>query len=139
MITIIYYTTKGEIVSKFGVPEFAVDSYIPEEGLTKTIIANDIDVSLYYIKNNGLTLLPAKPDINYKFNYDTEVWEIDPIITGNLIRDTRNSLLEEADILIFKAEDLGQPTTVLRQYRQALRDVTKQEGFPLNVTFPEIP
>ena len=39
-------------------------------------------------------------------------------------RIERNLLLDKADIEINKAEDLGQDSTILRAYRQALRDST---------------
>ena len=42
------------------------------------------------------------------------------------VREARSTLLAQADILINKAEDKGQDSSALRQYRQDLRDVTKQ-------------
>ena len=39
-------------------------------------------------------------------------------------RFERDSLLKKVDIAIYKAEDLGQDTQLLRAYRQALRDAT---------------
>lgn len=55
------------------------------------------------------------------------------------IREDRDARLVEADILIFKAEDLGVDTTIYRAYRQALRDVPEQEGFPEQVSWPAKP
>ena len=55
------------------------------------------------------------------------------------IRAERNARIAEADIAINKAEDAGQDTTVLRQYRQALRDVPQQAGFPDSVSWPVNP
>jgi hypothetical protein len=54
-------------------------------------------------------------------------------------RDKRSTLLAEADILINKALDNGQDATALRAYRQALRDITTQTGFPQDVQWPELP
>jgi hypothetical protein len=45
-------------------------------------------------------------------------------------RAERDKLLAEADILIYKAEDAGQDTTALREYRQALRDATNDWIMP---------
>jgi len=39
-------------------------------------------------------------------------------------RADRNALLDKVDKVINKAEDLGNDSTVLRTYRQALRDAT---------------
>lgn len=42
----------------------------------------------------------------------------------NEFRAERNALLDKVDKAINKAEDLGNDSTVLRTYRQALRDAT---------------
>jgi len=43
------------------------------------------------------------------------------------VRAMREPLLLEADWRINKAEDMGEDTTELRKYRQALRDITSQD------------
>ena len=55
-------------------------------------------------------------------------------------RSTRSSLLEGTDWIIIKYLDME--TSVPQEwkdYRQALRDVTEQDGFPGNVNWPEEP
>lgn len=67
---------------------------------------------------------------------------IRPPMTAELeavVRAQRAPLLTGADIAILKAEDAGQDTAALRQYRQALRDITAQPGFPTAVTWPPVP
>ncbi|ATC93514.1 phage tail assembly chaperone [Pseudoalteromonas tunicata] len=57
------------------------------------------------------------------------------------VREVRSTLLTQADILINKADDQAQDSSALRQYRQALRDVTKQNialGEAFN-PFPALP
>lgn len=54
------------------------------------------------------------------------------------IREARKPLLLSADILINSAQDLGIDTHLLRQYRQALRDVTKQ-NFDFGQKFDPFP
>lgn len=49
------------------------------------------------------------------------------------VRSKRNSLLEETDF--YGLSDVTMPDNI-RQYRQALRDVTSQPGFPENVVWP---
>ena len=56
------------------------------------------------------------------------------------IRSKRNSLLAETDYLLMNDypisdEDLAR----IKKYRQELRDLTKQENFPKNVVFPNLP
>lgn len=56
------------------------------------------------------------------------------------VRSKRDHLLSETDYLLapdypISPEDLD----LVKAYRQALRDVPQQEGFPEKVTFPELP
>ena len=56
-------------------------------------------------------------------------------------REERGRRLEAADAMFYKAMDSGDATKMQRvgQYRQALRDVTSQPGFPLDFTWPNPP
>lgn len=56
------------------------------------------------------------------------------------VRAKRNSLISETDYLLasdypISAEDLE----AVKVYRQALRDVPQQEGFPFDVVWPDLP
>ena len=53
------------------------------------------------------------------------------------IREQRNFLLSESDWT--QVSDSPVDKTVWATYRQELRDITVQEGFPFNVTFPAMP
>lgn len=59
------------------------------------------------------------------------------------IRETRNKLLEQSDWIVISAYEKGEnPQTVYPKwiaYRQALRDITEQEGFPQTVQWPISP
>lgn len=55
------------------------------------------------------------------------------------IRAERDVRIRKADYAINMAEDAGLDTTALRAYRQALRDVPQQPGFPEAVNWPEQP
>jgi hypothetical protein len=55
-------------------------------------------------------------------------------------RSQRDSLLELTDWIVVKYLDIGDPVPqVWSDYRQALRDITEQSGFPGNVDWPEEP
>ena len=55
-------------------------------------------------------------------------------------RARRDQLLSETDWLVIRAADTGVPVPEpWRQYRQALRDITAQAGFPLDVAWPAPP
>ena len=56
------------------------------------------------------------------------------------VREKRDQLIAETDFYMMpdypiSAENLE----AVKSYRQALRDVPQQEGFPLSVTWPEKP
>ena len=53
------------------------------------------------------------------------------------VRAKRNQLLKDSDWT--QIPDCTVDKTVWATYRQELRDITSQEGFPFNVTFPSKP
>jgi len=53
------------------------------------------------------------------------------------VRTKRNQLLKDSDWT--QIPDCTVDKTVWATYRQELRDITAQEGFPFNVTFPAMP
>ena len=56
------------------------------------------------------------------------------------IRSKRNSLLAETDYLLMNDYPISDEYLArIKKYRQALRDVTKQENFPKAVVFPTLP
>ena len=56
------------------------------------------------------------------------------------IRRNRDSLLADTDWIVIKAYERNENIPAEWEvYRQALRDITAQEGFPYNVTWPTKP
>lgn len=56
------------------------------------------------------------------------------------IRSKRNSLLAETDYLLMPDYPISEEySEKVKEYRQQLRDLTKQDEFPKNVTFPDFP
>ena len=56
------------------------------------------------------------------------------------IRSKRNSLLAETDYLLMPDYPISKEfLEKVKEYRQQLRDITKQENFPENVVFPDFP
>jgi len=52
------------------------------------------------------------------------------------VRQERNSLIAETDYLALSDNTM---TSDMQSYRQALRDIPSQAGFPTNVTWPTKP
>ena len=56
------------------------------------------------------------------------------------IRTKRNSLLAETDYLLMPDYPISEEyLEKVKEYRQQLRDITEQDEFPKNVTFPDFP
>lgn len=56
------------------------------------------------------------------------------------IRTKRNSLLAETDYLLMNDYPISEEYLArIKKYRQDLRDITKQENFPTEVVFPNLP
>lgn len=65
---------------------------------------------------------------------------IDPEQVAHYVRRTRDKLLSESDYYVMS----DYPSTIgglfdVKAYRQALRDITNQEGFPMKVEWPQKP
>ncbi len=56
------------------------------------------------------------------------------------VRAKRDALLAETDFLMMPDYPLGEEdSAALKAYRQGLRDVPTQEGFPTEITWPDFP
>jgi len=65
-------------------------------------------------------------------------WEIPQEVKEQRIRDERDNLLKETDYIMMPDYPLSDKSE-WQTYRQALRDITDQSGFPDNVTWPVKP
>lgn len=84
------------------------------------------------IVNNELVEL-TQSEID-QLNADRTAFEQNDL--PDLVRLERNSLLAETDYLALSDTTLSSD---MATYRQALRDVTSQAGFPTSVTWPTKP
>jgi hypothetical protein len=87
-----------------------------------------------------------KPNYNCAWNNSTFVWddtrtsEQQTADAEELAIAKRDSLLAESDWIVIRAVDQGTPIpTDWQTYRQALRDITKQSGYPANIVWPVAP
>jgi len=63
--------------------------------------------------------------------------ELEEIVASQKVRDKRNKLLITSDWT--QVADAPVDKEAWATYRQALRDVTDQEGFPHVITWPDAP
>lgn len=96
----------------------------------------------YYVLNNVFISIPPQPAKGYFFNYNTKDWEVNLIYLADSIKQQRQQLLQESDWTdtVSAQTRLGPELYNSWQvYRQALRDITVQDGFPLAVNWPQAP
>lgn len=66
--------------------------------------------------------------------------QVERMFKEQAIREERNRLLAETDYLLMPDYPLSEEELVeVKAYRQQLRDLTEQEGFPDSVVFPPKP
>lgn len=97
---------------------------------------------LYYISEGTPVKIPDKPNEGYFFNYSTKVWEVNLPFTEQVVKGRRNQLLQESDWTdtVSAQTRLGETLyNAWQDYRQQLRDIPLQSGYPLEVIYPEPP
>ena len=87
-----------------------------------------VDMFQDYTDEDGVTTTKAEQEAAYQANLDSKA--------ASSIRATRDALLKETDWMALSDVTLS---AEMSAYRQALRDVTAQEGFPNEVTWPVKP
>ena len=81
---------------------------------------------------------PEYIDGRWVLNYRSE--PLPPDQAELSTRAHRAALLQDSDWIVAKSYEAGEPVpTSWASYRQALRDITVQEGFPYSVTWPSKP
>lgn len=102
-----------------------------------------IDPTSYYIKQGQPTLKGPKPTERSVFDYETGSW-VEPEFTADeelslteQARFKRGELLAASDWT--QVADAPVDKAAWATYRQALRGITSQEGFPYSVVWPDKP
>jgi len=112
---------------------------LPDGKYIQVLDGNKASLSDY---PKGTIEVPLKPFGD--FEWDGSSWKAGPINLQELntrisfeIRSQRDSLLKQSDWT--QLPDAPVDQSAWATYRQALRDVPQQSGFPDNVTWPEEP
>lgn len=115
-----------ELLESYGVYPVVTESAPSHDPMTQTVV-----------KSTTPTLVGDAWTVTYSV-----VQLTDEQIANNLqsasdnIREKRNAKLAETDWWAVSDRTMSAEEAA---YRQALRNITEQEGFPYNVTFPEKP
>jgi len=137
----IYYKQNGQIVRETN-QHFSDFNFDNE--LLKLVSETTIDISNSYVSDGIVKKLPDKTNSNFSFNYETFAWEdmrlpIEKEIEAKLIR---NQLLLNSDWTdtLSSRTRLGDTLyNAWQEYRQQLRDITAQPGYPSVIDWPTAP
>jgi len=107
----------------------------------------------FYYSNAGNVLpMPAKPENDYEWDQPSESWLLPQTAIdarASVVRSKRSALINASEWMLARHRDelaANLTTTMstaqfadLLSYRQALRDIPSQPGFPLDITWPTYP
>jgi hypothetical protein len=110
--------------------------------ITKTDAVRSLCPRAKYIAHNEIIVEWHSPDIPQPSDAEIEA-EVARLIAEQPAKEARakrDRLLTKSDWVTIRATDTGDPVpTEWQTYRQALRDITEQTGFPREVTWPTEP
>ena len=113
-----------KVVSRNGVTQDANGNWV-EAYVERDMFAD-------YVDEDGVTVTKASQEEAYTATKDAEA--------ATAARAERDKLIASCDWMAIKAFEAGSAVSAeWATYRQALRDVTAQEGFPNSVTWPTQP
>lgn len=102
------------------------------------IVIGHYDSNQFYWNGSSMQAMPPRPGEWYVWDYQQRQWIADTVTAAASVTAKRDSLLRGCDWT--QMPDVPEATQLAwRPYRQALRDVTSQSGYPLNVTWPTAP
>jgi hypothetical protein len=94
----------------------------------------------YYISNGAPIEIPTKPSKYSIFDYTTKQWVLDENLAIADVTQKRNDLLYASDWTQIPNNPLTtEQQAVWATYRQELRDIPAQSGYPFNVIWPTPP
>jgi hypothetical protein len=135
----IIYNENGRILRGVDTSEDLLPlQKLPEEFLMISE-ANPVD---HYVDVNTKEIksIPTRPSEYAVFDWKTKSWIIDNSIAEQIVISKRKQLLFDSDWTdTFSASTRLVNYVEWQAYRQALRDITAQEGYPISVVWPSQP
>lgn len=124
--------TTGRILFSGTVP----DSMLSAQG--ENVIEGVGDSTTHYVENGALVKKPARPSALHVFDYAEKTWALDTPAACTAVRAERERRLAASDWT--QLPDIPDvQKAAWASYRQALRDITEQPGFPVDVRWPDKP
>lgn len=130
------YDNLGKITSNLRLYEGADFDFYAQG---QNYIIGYYDSESYYVLNNKPVKFPSQPE-NTFWDWNKKKWVQSADFAKSEIEIKRKTLLQQSDW----TQIPNNPLTVEQQqawadYRQQLRDITSQSGYPFNVVWPTPP
>lgn len=140
--TIVSFGEDTELFPNVSFPVTGADEVFKTENSIVDVVSweefnpslETIEVVPPYLKNNKVYTCLKRDKTADELASDVQTIKLSK---ENEIRNLRNQYLKDSDWT--QVADAPVDKTAWATYRQALRDITSQEGFPFNVTFPNPP
>jgi len=133
--------TDGEVVFTGDVPDGTECSFDHiEYQIVIGDIPRDVSAQTHYFNHDAseFVRIPDRPSMAHEFDYVDRVWKINLGRAESEARSKRSLLLARSDWT--QNRDVPEATaTAWQPYRQALRDITDQPGFPEVIEWPSPP
>lgn len=113
--------------------------FLYQAGQDEYVLEGYADPDLYYIVDNAIVELPAKPSENHYFDYSTKQWVFNFELADSKAKHTRDRLLAEGPDRIspvWWSSMTEQEQQAWTFYRQALLDITEQADYPEFIVWP---
>lgn len=104
-----------------------------------TLVECDAVYGVHYFSGGEMKAYPERPSQHHEFDHDAEIW-FDARTDDDFAQEARR----KRDGLLIQSDWTQMPDAPVDKaawaiYRQELRDITKQSGFPLEVIWPNKP
>lgn len=124
------------VFDKYGVAMYATEQFAPALDPGESILAGKyLD---HYLLDGVPVPIPAQPAATDRFNRATKQWEPDYTMAETIALSRRLELLSASDWTQMPDVEINTKTQ-WAVYRQALRDITDQPGYPFNIIWPTSP
>ena len=112
-----------------------LDKQILED--TEAVIAVASDPETQYILDGAVYNMPEAPTELHYFDFEALEWRVSIEALNTSVRLQRDTLLLASDYT--QLSDVIVDKELWREYRQKLRDLPLQAGYPIVIEWPEMP
>ena len=134
-----FYKTNGQITQVGQCADFDFDLQKPAAGQHKLeLYSGLVSPNDFYIENNILVAIPPPPNELMSFDYESKSWVDNESKAIKLSDIKRKVLLQESDWTQMPDVEISTKTQ-WATYRQSLRDITDQPGYPYSIVWPTAP